>query len=110
MVNVIFADKTTVAFEDGSNKINLVKKVSSLAELDEIRGLFTAENVSGMKVGDEHVTDVTPVGMAIASTPAEAEYIYAVFTNRQKTELELLKEENAQQNEVLDMILMNMEV
>lgn len=110
MVTVIFANKTSVDFEDGSNKISLVKKVSSLAELDEIRGLFTDKNVTGMKVGGEHVTDVVPVGMTIASTPADAEYIYAVFTNRQKTELELLKEENAQQNEVLDMILMSMEV
>lgn len=105
MVKVTFADGTVVNFEDGSNSINMTYKASSFADLDEIRGLFTAANLYGMEVGEEFVTNVLPVGVTVGNTPADAEFIYAVFNNREKTELELICEKQEIQNEAIDMLL-----
>lgn len=108
MVTVIFVDGTSVEFEAGSNSISLVKKVSTLAELDSIRGLFTQDNIEGMQIDGVSVDNVVPVGMTIASTPADATEITAVFTNRAKTDLEILQEEQEAQNEMIDFLTMNM--
>lgn len=108
MITVTFVNGNTVEFEDGSNSISLIKKVSKLGDLDAIRALFTKENVTGMIINGETVSNVVPVGMSIASTPSDAEEIVAIFTNRLKTDIELIREEQELQNEMIDFMAMSL--
>lgn len=108
MIDVTFSDGTVVQFEEGSNSLSLIKKVSKLGDLDAIRSLFTKDNVTGMTINGETVSNVVPVGMSIASTPSDAEEIIAIFTNRPKTDIELIREEQELQNEMIDFMAMSL--
>lgn len=100
-----FVDGTTYDFTDSSTVTKLVAVVSSFAEIDELFEKFTSDNLNGGDFDGEKIKNIVVIGVEVPTVSADSN-ITAYFVSRAKTELELLKESQALQNEVLDALLM----
>lgn len=107
MKTITFSDNATLAVTDSSSSTHMEAEIESYAELDAIRPLFTAENMSTLKItGDteensETVENLLPVSI---QTYDDYGHITVTITNRQKSEMELMQEKMkaiAEENAVL---------
>ena len=101
---LVFHDGTSAEFTDESTIEDLVTVVASYAEIDALRASFTAENLVGaMFDGEKQDDNLIPVS---SSASADVEGNVTVhFYNRFKTDLELLKESQEEQDSAINFLM-----
>lgn len=100
---LVFHDGTSAEFTDESTIEDLVTVVASYAEIDALRASFTAENLVGAMFDGEKQDNLIPVS---SSASADVEGNVTVhFYNRFKTDLELLKESQEEQDSAINFLM-----
>ena len=98
MKKLVFVDGTKAYFTDESTIYDCVEVVSKFAEVDDLAGEFTKENLNGGTFDGVTIENVVPVSV---SAVKEDDKVVVHFTNRAKTESELLKEKMDELDELI---------
>lgn len=106
MKSLILKNGVALEFTDESTIADLVTVVRDFEDLDSIRPLMTAENFDGATLDGVPVANVVPVEV-YADAPYE-ENITVHFINREKSDVEILQETQAQQDDVINYLLMGL--
>lgn len=106
---LVLADGTTVELESGASLGNMKAVFADKASMVETWDKFTDENLKTVQITDGNGTVLAEytdlILVSVTSTEREDGTILTTFALREKTELELLKEEMASmkvQQEILD--------
>lgn len=105
MKSLIFRNGVAVEFTDDSTIYELLTVVAKFEDIDPIRALMTIENLEGATFDGEKLTNIIPVEITV-DAPSEEENITVHFINRDKTDVEILQETQAQQDDVINFLLM----
>lgn len=96
---LVLADGTNVELESGASLGSMKVVFSDKASMVETWDKFTDENLKSVQITDGNGTvlaEYTDLVLAsVTSTEQEDETILTTFALREKTEVELLKEQNA---------------
>lgn len=96
---LILKDGTTVELESGASLGSMQVVFSDKASMVETWDKFTDENLKSVQITDGNGTVLAEytdlVLVSVTSTEQEDETILTTFALREKTEVELLKEQNA---------------
>ncbi len=91
MKTLVLSNETSFNFTDESTIFFLVTVLDTFTKVDEIRDAMTEENLAGATFDGEVVENIIPVS---CSARADADGKVVVnFTNREKTEVEIMKDE-----------------
>lgn len=105
---LILADGTTVEIEAGSSLGSMQVVFADKESMVETWDKFTDENLKSVQITDGNgavIAEYTDlVLVSVSSTEKEDGTILTTFALREKTEVELLKEQTAQQEETIDML------
>lgn len=101
---LVLKDGTQLEFTDESTILNLVTVLSSFADADPIAAKITNDNLSTATFDGEAVTNV--VFVSIRADKDVYGNILLTVANRYKTDIEILQETQAQQDEVINYLLM----
>lgn len=86
-----FNDGTSIEVLDTSTIYNIVVIFTDITDMVRIWDLFTRENLFHGFIGDEEFSDIVPLDLNAIKD--ESGLIIARFESRDKTEMELIKEE-----------------
>lgn len=100
---LVFHDGSSAEFTDESAVTDLVTVVTSYAEVDSLRALFTAENLIGATYDGEEIDNLIPVS-SNASADVDGN-VTVHFINRYKTDIEILKESQEEQDAAIDFLM-----
>jgi hypothetical protein len=89
MKKLVFADGTELKFTDSSTASNMVAVEKNFAKVDEIVPMITEENLKGAEFDGELMLNVIPVS---CKAEKDGDNVVITFTNRQKTELEVIND------------------
>lgn len=105
---MVLKDSTAIPMEDGSDQYNIHIVVESLEAFGTLWDKLTMENLAEVQIKNAEGAEIGNYSNMALCTPAfravdktEDGRIQASFEIRQKTELELLKEQVAAMNETL---------
>ena len=105
---MILKDGTTVELESGASLGNMQVVFSDKASMVEAWDAMTDENLKSVQITDGNdnlIAEYTDlILVSVTSTEKEDGTILTTFALREKTEVELLKEQTAQQEETIDML------
>ena len=90
MKKLVLADGSEIKFTDSSSKTSMVAVVNKFSDVDTMQPQITAENLNGAEFDGETIVDIIPVGV---KAEADGNNVVVTFTNRQKTELESIKDQ-----------------
>ena len=100
---LVFHDGTSAEFTDESTIEDLVTVVSAYGDIDSLRAKFTEENLVGATFIGVKQDNLVPV-----SSSATADVIGNVtvhFYNRFKTDIELLRESQEEQDSAINFLM-----
>ena len=110
---LILKDGTTVELESGASLGSMQVVFSDKASMVETWDKFTDENLKSVQITDGNGTVLAEytdlVLVSVTSTEQEDETILTTFALREKTEVELLKEQNAALEEQTAMLSMTVD-
>lgn len=105
---MVLKDSTEIQMEDGSDKYSIHIVVEGLAALGTLWDKLTMDNLEEVRIKNAEGAEIGNYSNMALCTPAfravdktEDGRIWATFEIRQKTELELLKEQIAAMSETL---------
>ena len=105
---LILKDGTTVELESGALLGSMQSVFSDKASMVETWDKFTDENLKSVQITDGNGTVLAEytdlVLVSVTSTEQEDETILTTFALREKTEVELLKEQTTAQAEQMEML------
>ena len=105
---MILKDGTTVELEGGSSLGSMQVVFSDKASMVETWDKFTDENLKSVQITNGNGAVIAEYAdlilVSVTSTEQEDGTILTTFSLREKTEVELLKEQTAQQAETIDML------
>ena len=108
MKTLILANGNSYDFADESTIIGLKSVFNSFAEVDSIREDLTQDNLEGATFDGVEIKDIIPVYVnAIADLGGN---VTVTFINREKSDVEKLREEVAKLNSNVDYIAMATDV
>lgn len=93
-----FKDGKTYDFTDSSTALDCVAVVHTFAELDEIRGEFTEDNLRGAEFDGTTVQHLVPVSV---KAETDGENVVAHFTIRVKDQVEINAEQISELQEAV---------
>lgn len=96
-----------LTFTDESTVENMVNVLNSFAEVDPYANNLSTENLKLATFDGEPIENVVFVGIKAEKDAYGNVMLYV--TNRYKTEFEILEETQAEQDEVINYLLMNSE-
>lgn len=102
---LVLSNGVSMEFTDNSTIENLVTVVESFAEIDAMRANLTEENFNNSSFDGEAVVNLVPVSTDVSAGAGE-DNITVTFVNRFKTDVELLRETQTQQDDVINYLLM----
>lgn len=91
MKTLTLNNETSFNFTDESTILALVTVLDTFTEVDEIRDAMTEENLAGATFDGETVENIIPLAIS-ARADADGKVVVN-FTNREKTEVEIMKDE-----------------
>lgn len=106
MKSLILKNGVALEFTDESTILNLVNVYTGFDDIDSIRPLLTAANLDGATFDGQIVTNVIPV--EVTADALAGENVVVHFINRFKTDVEILQETQAQQDDVINYLLMGL--
>lgn len=91
-MKLIFTDKTEITVTDDStySSLNIIAK--TFAELDEIAGKITVDNLKHVELGEQKFDNLIPVSLTVTGGINGAE-IHAVIVARTQTAEEVMQEQ-----------------
>lgn len=91
-MKLILTDKTEITVTDDStySSLNIIAK--TFAELDEIAGKITTDNLKHVEIGEQKYSNLIPVSMTVTGGINGAE-IHAVIVARMQTTEEAMQEQ-----------------
>ena len=105
---MILKDGTTEELESGASLGNMQVVFQDKASMVEIWDKFTDENLKSVQITNGNgavIAEYTDlILVSVTSTEQEDGAIMTTFSLREKTEVELLKEQSAAQAETIDML------
>ena len=105
---MILKDGTTVELESGASLGNMQVVFPDKTSMVETWDKLTDENLKSVQITDGNdnlIAEYTDlILVSVTSTEKEDGTILTTFALREKTEVELLKEQTAQQEETIDML------
>ena len=104
MKSLILKNGVAVEFAEVSTILDLVNVFPKFEDIDGIRPLITAENLEGATFDGVPVTHVIPVEVTVDAPTGENVTVH--FINRYMTDVEILQETQAQQDDVINYLLM----
>lgn len=104
MRSLILKNGVALEFTENSTILDLVSVFNEFSEVDSIRPLITANNLDGATFDGEPVANVVPVEVRADAPNGESVTVH--FINRFKTDVEILQETQAQQDDVINYLLM----
>lgn len=93
-----FNDGKTYDFTDSSTALDCLEVVKTFAELDEIRGEFTEDNLRGAEFDGTTVQHLVPVSV---KAETDGENVVAHFTSRVKDQVEINAEQISELQEAV---------
>ena len=99
MKTLTLNNETTFNFTDESTILSLVTVLDTFAEVDEMREALTEENLAGATFDGETVENIVPV---VCYGRAEVDgKVVVTFSNRVKTEVEIMSEQITELQEAM---------
>lgn len=93
-----FADGKSIEFTDGSTPEQCTLVAKSFAELDAVRAEFTEANLKGATFDGKQMERIVPVG---AAAETDGDNVVARFTNRVKSQVEIIAEQISELQEAV---------
>ena len=98
MKKLVFNDGVKAYFTDDSTIYDCKIVLNKFAEIDDLAGEFTKDNLNGGTFNEETIENVVPVSV---NAVKEGENVVVRFVNRAKTDQELLKEKMDELDELI---------
>lgn len=99
-----FTDGSTLDVTDASTVYDVVCVFATSAEMASAWDMFTEASLVSVKLGDEEFSNLLPVSMNAEKD--ENGNITVHYINRDKTDIELLQDEQEIQNDAIDALIM----
>ncbi|MBP5325310.1 MAG: hypothetical protein J6Y86_07445 [Pseudobutyrivibrio sp.] len=90
---LVFKNGQTEEFTDESTITNLVTVLTSYAQIDAMLANFYTENFVGATFDGEPIENIIPVTVHAENAFGQEHSIVVTFTNRYKTDIELLQDQ-----------------
>lgn len=104
MKSLILKNGVALEFTESSTILDLVNVFDNFESIDSIRPLLTADNLDGATFDGEPVSNVIPLYISAQAIDGESVVVHCM--NRYKTDVEVLQETQAQQDDVINYLLM----
>lgn len=102
-MKLILTDKTEITVTDDSTYSSLHVIAKTFAELDEIAGKITADNLKHVEIGGQKFDNLIPVSLTVTGGINGTE-IHAVIVTRMPTNEEIMQEQiNELQNALAEL-------